>query len=235
MLLSGWASLATAETRNWHTGVVLDSQTVRRYVGSHVSGSETGTLTTSDYGYGVSGTYHGESTGTSSAIYRVDELYYIKCDGYVYVASQRLRWRWSKPARLVVNKEVQVAIVKDTMYLLDEAGQEYKTSILKRVALPGNNSDPPPSSAVQRLSDREGAQLPFAIASLAPITSDPPGCSIEINGIFHGSTPSTISLYPGTYAVVIRKEGFDVWSRNVKINGGPSVSVFAELKREQQP
>ena len=183
----------------------------------------------------MSGTYHGESTGTSSAIYRVDELYYIKCDGYVYVASQRLRWRWSKPARLVVNKEVQVAIVKDTMYLLDEAGQEYKTSILKRVALPGNNSDPPPSSAVQRLSDREGAQLPFAIASLAPITSDPPGCSIEINGIFHGSTPSTISLYPGTYAVVIRKEGFDVWSRNVKINGGPSVSVFAELKREQQP
>jgi hypothetical protein len=64
------------------------------------------------------------------------------------------------------------------------------------------------------------------------VESTPPGADIEVDGTFVGSTPSTVSLTPGSHGVMVKKKGFIDWSRTVNVMGG-SVHLSAEL--EQKP
>jgi hypothetical protein len=60
----------------------------------------------------------------------------IESDKYVYLAEERLLWRWSKPAHLIVNGQVKFAVEKDTLYLLDEEGKEHEAKIVKQALKP---------------------------------------------------------------------------------------------------
>jgi hypothetical protein len=121
-IMLGVLTSATAKDkeRNWQTGKVLDSDQSRRYVGSISDGSTTEDGTTS------------HSSGSSTAIYRVHQVYVIEVGQYVYVSQERLRWKWSKPADLTVNAPVKVAIEKNTMYLIGDDGKEHEAEIVKK-------------------------------------------------------------------------------------------------------
>jgi hypothetical protein len=112
---------AKEKDRNWQTGKVLDSDQARRYVGSISDSSST------DYGT----TSH--SSGTSTAVYRVNQIYVVEIGQYVYVSQERLRWKWSKPAEVTVNAPVKVAIEKNTMYLIGNDGKEHEAEIVKKI------------------------------------------------------------------------------------------------------
>jgi len=114
------------DKRDWQTGKVLDTDEARRYAGNIGNGSSTGTLS-------GNGTYSGSTTSSSTAIYRVYETYVIELGDYVYVAQERLRWRWSKGADLTVNAPVKVAIEKKTLYVLGEDGKEHEAEITKKI------------------------------------------------------------------------------------------------------
>ena len=74
-----------------------------------------------------------------------------------------------------------------------------------------------------------GAPVAAALTSLA-IESNPAGAEIEIAGAFVGSTPSTVSLAPGTYQISVTKKGFSTWARTLDVKGG-TVHVTADLDR----
>lgn len=56
----------------------------------------------------------------------------ITADGKTYFASRTINWRWQRSPRLTENSRVKFALEKDTLYLLDDDGREFKMSVGKR-------------------------------------------------------------------------------------------------------
>jgi hypothetical protein len=67
-----------------------------------------------------------------------------------------------------------------------------------------------------------------AAASGLTIEASVPNCDIEVDGSFVGSTPSTLNLAPGKHEIVVKKAGFQDWSRSMMVGGG-SVRLSAEM------
>ena len=61
--------------------------------------------------------------------------------------------------------------------------------------------------------------------------SEPSGADIEVDGSFVGNTPSDVQVTEGDHAVMVKKTGFKDWERKVKVSGGSSVHLNAELEK----
>jgi hypothetical protein len=110
-LITILTGVADAEKqRDWQTGKVLDTDRNRYFAGTYDSGS----------GFGV-------------PVYRTYALYAIEAEKYVYLTEERLPWRWSKPARLIVNTPVKFAAEKRKLFIVDDDGKEHETKIVKQV------------------------------------------------------------------------------------------------------
>jgi hypothetical protein len=125
MALLAAVPLTAGKERDWKTGKVLDSQRQRYFAGTVGNGSTNGTV-------GDSGTYSGQTNSSSTAIYRVFETFVIEGDKYVYLAQERLRWRWSKAANVTVNGPVKYAVEKRKLYVMDDDGKEHEMEIVKK-------------------------------------------------------------------------------------------------------
>ena len=70
------------------------------------------------------------------------------------------------------------------------------------------------------------ADAPGAPVLVAPQTgsltveASVPNCDIEVDGSFVGSTPSTLNLAPGKHAIVVKKNGYQDWSRSMMVGSG---------------
>ena len=67
------------------------------------------------------------------------------------------------------------------------------------------------------------------------IGSDPPGADIEIDGSFVGDTPSDVQVKEGEHTVSVKKTGFKDWGRTLKVSGGSTVHLSAELEKAANP
>ena len=54
------------------------------------------------------------------------------------------------------------------------------------------------------------------------IEASVPNCDIEVDGSFVGSTPSTLNLTPGKHQIVVKKTGYQDWSRSMMVGTGSS-------------
>ena len=63
------------------------------------------------------------------------------------------------------------------------------------------------------------------------ITSTPPSADVELDGNFVGNTPSTIGVSPGDHTVGLKKNGYKLWERKIKVSSG-KVNLSAELEPE---
>ncbi len=72
--------------------------------------------------------------GVSTTINYVEETYVIDDGAIIYTVSERLKWRWSKEADLVVNRPVKFVVDGKKLIILDDNGKEHNTQILKRAA-----------------------------------------------------------------------------------------------------
>ena len=63
------------------------------------------------------------------------------------------------------------------------------------------------------------------------ITSNPPGAEIKLDGAFVGSTPSTVGVSPGDHSISVKKNGFKLWERQIKVTSG-KIGITAELEPE---
>jgi hypothetical protein len=67
------------------------------------------------------------------------------------------------------------------------------------------------------------------------LESNPSGADIEVDGNFVGNTPSDVQVADGEHTVAVRKAGFKDWQRKLKISGGSSVHLNAELEKVASP
>lgn len=61
------------------------------------------------------------------------------------------------------------------------------------------------------------------------IQSTPGGADIEVDGVFVGSTPSTINVTAGDHNIVVKKKGFADWNRKMNVSG-TGLHLNAELE-----
>lgn len=121
--------LSAEKARDWQTGKVLDTERSRYFAGTVGSGNTTGTAQTN----GNYGTYQGQTNTTQAAVYRVYQTFAIEGETRVYMAEERLRWKWSKPANLTVNAPVKFAVQKRKLFVIDDDGKEHEMEIIKQV------------------------------------------------------------------------------------------------------
>ena len=65
------------------------------------------------------------------------------------------------------------------------------------------------------------------------VTSTPAGADIEIDGKFVGSTPSSVTVFPGDHEVAVKKSGFTAWDRKLTVSSG-HININAELTAESK-
>jgi hypothetical protein len=80
-----------------------------------------------------------------------------------------------------------------------------------------------PATATASAAPAAAAQATIAVDSA------PPGADIEVDGSFVGSTPSTVSVTPGSHQITVTKKGYTDWTRKMNVTGG-SIHVNAELE-----
>jgi PEGA domain len=68
-----------------------------------------------------------------------------------------------------------------------------------------------------------------AAASTVTFTSDPSGAEIYVDGKFVGQTPSTISMYPGPHAVVVKAAGRKNCQRDLDVLKDSQVALHPVL------
>jgi hypothetical protein len=65
------------------------------------------------------------------------------------------------------------------------------------------------------------------------VASVPDGADIEVDGSFVGNAPSDVELAEGEHTITVKKTGFKDWQRKVKVSGGSSVRLNAQLEQAQ--
>ncbi len=73
-------------------------------------------------------------------------------------------------------------------------------------------------------------------AALAPgvtVEASIPNCDIQVDGSFMGSTPSTLNLAPGKHEIVVKKTGYQDWTRTMTVGTG-AVRLSAEMTATKQ-
>jgi hypothetical protein len=114
-------ALSAEKARDWQSGTVLDTERSQYFIGTIGS---TGTVQGNR-------TYQGQTNTSQAAVYRVYQTFAIEGDTRVYLAQERLRWKWSKPANLTVNAPVKFAIERRKLFVIDDAGKEHEMEIIK--------------------------------------------------------------------------------------------------------
>jgi hypothetical protein len=85
----------------------------------------------------------------------------------------------------------------------------------------------PPAAAPTQAAEASTAPAQISLA----VDSTPPGADIEVDGGFVGSTPSTVTVAPGSHQIAVKKKGFTDWTKNLNVTGG-TVHLSAELEQE---
>ena len=73
-----------------------------------------------------------------------------------------------------------------------------------------------------------GPATASATQSSITVDASAPNCDIEVDGNFMGSTPSTLNLASGKHEIVVKKAGYQNWSRSLMVGSG-AVRLSAEM------
>jgi PEGA domain len=229
----------------WLIGKILDENRARYFAGmlnnssshSAENGDLSATANSTSYGDStntqINGNYSGSRTtstsGSSVPLYRVYDSLVIEGTEAVYVTSERLRWRWSKSARVAVNGEIKYYVDGRKLHVLDEDNKEHTVEIVKEIVKPPA-APRQPHDDVRPSTTESDAGLVAQVN--VEVDSTPPGADIEVDSAFVGNTPSTISIVLGTHQIAIRKKGFAPWTKTLNVTNG-AIRLSAEL--EQYP
>lgn len=89
--------------------------------------------------------------------------------------------------------------------------------------------DKTPSLKASTSKTDDSAPKDATEAALVDVSSTPPGADVYIDENFFGRTPATtIILTPGNHKIAVKKSGFVVWEKKMKLPSGPT-NVNAEL------
>ena len=245
-LMAGSLALASGHSadHHWLTGKIIDQNRARYLAMIYHSGNSSTTTTGTVNANGqsttlgdttmtnIQGSYSGNSqtnySGSDMPLYKVYENLIIEGDDMVYVTQERLRWRWSKAARVTVNGEVEYYADGEKLHVLDNDGKEHVIEIVKQIQ---KNKQPTSPVPIAPRAASVTYETSASNQATVEVSSSPGAADIEIDGKFVGSTPSTIGVTSSTHHIVLRKRGYADWQREITISGS-HISINADLTPE---
>jgi len=87
------------------------------------------------------------------------------------------------------------------------------------------------ATPAQGAATSDAATNTSSLSAKIQLGSDPPGADIEVDGNFVGNSPSDVDVAEGEHTVSVKKAGFKDWERKLKVSGGSSVHLNAELEK----
>jgi len=140
--------------------------------------------------------------------------------------STKVLWAYSVAKQKGGSKNSQSmaeAVAKHLKEFIDsKSGQEILTASAAAPAASTQQTEPSPASENPQ---PEPTLQPASVI----VKSTPPGCDINVDGKYMGSTPSTIQLIPGEHQVSIEKEAMTPWQRTMTVTPGGSSTIDATL------
>ncbi len=142
----------------------------------------------------------------------------------IATSSTRVMWGYSVAKQRGGSKNSQSMAEAVAKHLKDfiesKPGKENLTAI----------SSAPETAQPESSSTADNSQAEPAVQSASIIVkSTPPGCDINVDGKYMGSTPSTIQLAPGEHQVSIEKESLTPWQRTMVVTSGGNSTIDATL------
>ena len=142
---------------------------------------------------------------------------------FIDTSSSKMLWAYSVNKQKVGSKNEQSMAEAIAKHLKDFVESKSGKEILSARASEPTMAQP--ETAPEDSSQAEPAMPPASIV----VKSTPPGCDINIDGKYMGSTPSTIQLTPGDHLVSIEKENLTPWQRTMTVTSGGSSNIDATL------
>jgi hypothetical protein len=102
---------------------------------------------------------------------------------------------------------------------------EAKTNPSQETTKDTNSSTASPSGSLGAPASSSAPNGKLSIISVPDIAD------IEVDGSFVGNTPSDVQVSEGDHTIAVKKAGFKDWERKMKISGGSSVHLNAELEK----
>jgi len=146
----------------------------------------------------------------------------------IETSSAKVLWAYSVNKQKGGSKNSQSmaeAVAKHLKEFVEHnSGKEILTTAVAQPAQPVAVPAADNSQTESRFESGPAMQLTSVI-----VKSTPPGCDIDVDGKYMGSTPSTIQLTPGEHQVSIEKEELRPWQRTMTITAGGSSTIDATL------
>ena len=141
----------------------------------------------------------------------------------IATSSTKVMWAYSVAKQKGGSKNSQSMAEAVAKHLKDfvehNSGKEILTAAV---------SDPPAAADNSQAEPRVESGPAIQLASVI-VKSTPPGCDINVDGKYMGSTPSTIQLTPGEHEVSIEKDEMRPWQRTMTVTAGGSSTIDATL------
>jgi hypothetical protein len=141
----------------------------------------------------------------------------------IATSSTKVMWAYSVNKQKGGSKNSQSMAEAVAKHLKDfvehNSGKEILTAGVSDAPVAADNS-----LAEPRVESGPALQLASVI-----VKSTPPGCDINVDGKYMGSTPSTIQLAPGEHEVSIEKDEMRPWQRTMTVTAGGSSTIDATL------
>ena len=118
---------AKAQSRNWQTGRLTQSERVKVREGSTESTTLDGYLNFSRNSYSPDNT----NTTATTDNYQTYQVFTIKAGHKIYVVREPLFYPWSKPVLSKIGEPVKLAVENNILYILGENGKQHKTGIIE--------------------------------------------------------------------------------------------------------
>jgi PEGA domain-containing protein len=88
-----------------------------------------------------------------------------------------------------------------------------------------------PANATPSTAASNPSESPASVSAKLQLESEPSGADIEVDGSFVGNTPSEVQVSDGEHTIAVKKAGFKDWQRKLKVSGGSSIRLNAELEK----
>ncbi len=150
---------------------------------------------------------------------------------FIDASSTKVLWAYSVAKQKGGSKNSQSmaeAVAKHLKDFVENSGSTLTT------ALPPETPTAQPKLLPVADNSQAEPQIDSALAvELVSIVvkSTPPGCDINVDGKWMGSTPSTIRLTPGDHNISIEKDEMRAWQRTMTVTAGGSSTIDATLEK----
>ena len=125
----------------------------------------------------------------------------------------------------VTNRHPYHSLIEQAMQWVHRGGLGNAT---QSVVTPQDNQ---PKALSTPIAAAPESSATLAATARLSVSSSPAGADIELDGSFVGNTPSELSVTEGAHALEIKKAGFELWERKLKITTGSTVHINAELEK----